>query len=109
METGPASWFAENSGTHSTPLASMLVIGVSVVLAAILAATALATDEEETEGPCSTSMPPLVSETMEILSEPHVQEILEMAVANNVTLNLTSVNPRPDFTNVNWVPPTSEE
>ena len=46
---------------------------------------------------------------MEILSEPHVQEILEMAVANNVTLNLTSVNPPPNLTDVNWVPPTSEE
>ena len=48
-----------------------------MVMAAMWAAKALATDEEETVGPCSTSMPPMVSETMEILSEPHVQQILE--------------------------------
>ena len=54
METGPASWFATNPGATSTPLASTLVLGVSLVMAAIWAAEALASQEEETEGTSST-------------------------------------------------------
>jgi hypothetical protein len=54
METGPASWFATNPGATSTPLTSTLVLGVSLVMAAIWAAEALASQEEETEGTSST-------------------------------------------------------
>jgi hypothetical protein len=90
-------------------------------MAAIWAAEALASQEEKKEvkvsigrgpppsGPCSTSMPPLVDEMMEILSEPHVQQIVEMAVANGTQLVLTPLDHPLSLDDVQWRPPKTDE
>ena len=54
-------------------------------------------------------MPPLVDETMEILSEPHVQQILEMAVANSTQLVLTPLDHPLSLDDVQWRPPKTDE
>jgi hypothetical protein len=54
-------------------------------------------------------MPPSVDETMEALSEPHVQQILEMAVASSSKMVLAPLGRHLDFDDVNWLPPQTDE
>ena len=60
-------------------------------------------------GPCSTSMPFVVGDLTNILSEPHIQQIVEMAVRSGTEMALTSIDRPLTFENMVWTPPPSAE